>query len=273
MRLIASRAAVVATMAVTPHALAQAQPPYPQPAQPYAAQPAPTPGPTAGGLESPPPIDPEATEPQPTDTEKNLKEGDEEDSGRGLSWFYLDAEGGFEHLGLETFAVDESNIAAGFIDTKASGGFVGAGLGVQLLFITIGPRFRAGFFENFKTLGIGGELGFRFPILILEPHFELGGGYMTLTGLTLGEVGDTVDIRGGYGRVSGGLDVFIGSYFSIGGGIGWEFFGLTRPGVAFEDLSAEQQQSVDEAQRTALAAEGSSYGSAITIFGKLGLHL
>jgi hypothetical protein len=246
-------------------------PPYPQPVAPYPTPP-PT-APTTGGLQAPEPLDPEAAEPEPTDTEKSLEEGDEDDSGRGLSWFYLDAEGGFEHLGLETFEVDETRIAAGFISSSATGGYIGGGLGVQLVFLTLGPRVRVGFFESFRTVSIGGEVGFRFPILILEPHFELGGGYMTLSGLELGDVGDAVDIRGGYGRISGGLDVFIGEYFSIGGGAGWEFFGLTRPGVSVTELSAEQQGSLDEAQRTALEAEGSSYGSAITIFAKLGLHL
>jgi len=209
-----------------------------------------------------------------TQAKKDLDESEEDDAERGLTWFWIDAEGGFQHVGLETFEVDQSNLTAGFIPTEASGGFIGAGIGARLLFLTLGPRGRIGFYSDWQLLSVGGELGFRIPLGILEPHFELGGGYAALgnVGGALSGVADSINIDGAYGRISGGLDFFIGSVLSIGGAASWEFMGLTRPGVSPSDLSQQQATDLDEAQQQALEAEGSGYGSAVSIGGKLGLH-
>ena len=274
-------------VAVLSPAIVSAQPaqPWPQPTAPPtdppppgtsapAEAPPPAPGPSAAGLTAPEPIDPNEERPV-GETEAALDEAKKEDSGRGLSWFYLDAEGGYQFVQLQTFEVDQDSLTAGLVPNEASGGFIGAGLGVQLLFLTIGPRFRAGFFPEWQMFSIGGEVGFHFPIGILEPHFELGGGYVALGSLggALQGATDAVTIRGGYGRVSGGLDVYPVDVFSVGFGASWEFMGLTRPGVSPDDLDPQQRQTLDEAQQAALSAEGSSYGSAIHIYGKLGLHL
>ena len=266
-------AALFAGLLLTP-VIAQAQPvPEPPPPDPTMA-PEPAPGPSAGGLTAPAPIDPREERPV-GETESELDRSKEEDSGRGLSWFYLDAEGGYQFVQLQTFEVDQHSLTAGLVPNEASGGFFGAGLGLQLFVMTIGPRFRAGFFPNWQIFSIGPELGFHFPIGFLEPHFELGGGYVALGSLAGAVEGatDAIAIRGGYGRVSGGLDLYPLEVLSLGFGASWEFMGLTRPGVSPDDLDPEQQQSLNDAQRTALAAEGSSYGSAIHIYGKIGLHL
>jgi hypothetical protein len=248
------------------------EPPPPGMPPPQAAPP-PAPGPSAGGLIAPEPIDPRE-ERTPSETEKRLDAAKEEDSGRGLSWFYLDAEGGFQHVGLETFDVDTSNLTAGLMKTEANGGFVGAGVGLQLFILTVGPRFRAAFFDDFQIFSVGGELGLRFPIGFLEPHFELGGGYAALGSLggALAGVSDAVAIRGGYGRVSGGLDVYPVKVLSVGLGASWEFMGLARPGLSLDDGDPASRE-LDDGQRAALAAEGSGFGSAVSIFAKLGLHL
>lgn len=247
----------------------------PPPGQPGAPPPPTAPaGPSAGGLTAPDPIDPREERPV-GETEAELEAAREKDSGRGLSWFYLDAEGGYQFVQLQTFEVDQDSLTAGLVPNDASGGFFGAGLGLQLFVMTIGPRFRAGFFPNWQIFSIGPELGFHFPIGFLEPHFELGGGYVALGSLAGAVEGqtDAIAIRGGYGRVSGGLDFYPVEVVSLGFGASWEFMGLTRPGLSPDDLSPDQQQSLSDAQRTALAAEGSSYGSAIHIYGKIGLHL
>jgi len=221
---------------------------------------------------------PAAQRPQ-NDTQQQLDDAEEDDSGRGLSWFYLEAEGGFEHVGLETFEVDASNLTAGMVPSTASGGFVGAGAGIQLLFITLGPRFRAGFFENWEMFSIGGELGFRIPVGFLEPHLELGGGYEALGSLggALASNSGAINISGPYGRISGGLDFFIGNVFTIGPAASWEFMALTRPGINPADIQGSAAANCDatnqqQAQECALAVEGSGWGSAVTIGGKLGLH-
>src|SRR5262245_55578412 len=64
------------------------------PTQPYG------PNMTAGGLAPPPPM-PSAPPPQAPPTggvEQQLDKAKEEDSGRGLSWVWLEVEGGFEHV-------------------------------------------------------------------------------------------------------------------------------------------------------------------------------
>lgn len=258
------------------------QPPVAPAPGPTIAEPSPQPptdpSPTAGGLTAPPPIDSEAAPPK-TETDKKLAQAEEEDSERGLSWFYIEAEGGFEHVGLETFTIeknpDKGTISAGMVGRKASGGYVGAGLGARLVFVTLGPRFRVGFFPDYQIFTIGGELGLRIPIGIVEPAFSLGGGYAALGSFSGAVTGanDAIAIRGGYFRVAGGVDFFVTEVFALGIGASWEFLGLTRPGVDIASLTQEEQQSLDDAQKAALEAEGSGYGSAFNITGRLGFHL
>ncbi len=245
------------------------------PGAPPGAQPAPPPDPqlpSAGGLTAPPPI-PEEKLPKKGETKEKLDASKEKDSGRGLSWFWIDVEGGFEHVGLETFAVDKSNLTAGIVPSTASGGFVGAGLGLQLVFFRIGPRGRIGFFKDWQLFSIGGEIGFRIPLGFLEPHIDLGGGYIALGNFNegLSALSGATSIRGGYGRIGGGLDFYIGKVFSIGPAASWEFMGLTRPGVSLSDLTNPQATSLNDAQRQAAAAEGSGYGSAVSVGAQAGL--
>ena len=169
--------------------------PYP-PTTPYPYPPAPT----ADGLTPPAPLDPSQTE-NPNPQEQELDKSEKDDTERGLKWFYIDAEGGFQHVGLETFEVDESQLTAGLVPTEANGGYVGVGLGLRLFVLTIGPRARVGFFEDWQLYNVGGELGFRFQVSIVEPHFELGGGYAALGSLgdALGGVPNAGNVTGAYG--------------------------------------------------------------------------
>jgi hypothetical protein len=251
---------------------APALPPGPAPQPPPPPLPPPL---AAGGLTAPPPDNPTEEE-ERTPTEKKLDESEEDDSGRGLTWFWLEAEGGFEHIGLETFDVDESNLTAGFVSTEASGGFVGAGLGARLFFLTLGPRGRIGFFENWQLYSLGGELGFRFQLGIVEPHFELGGGYCAIGRVAdaLGGTTDSVNIDGAYGRVSAGLDFLLAGYLTLGVGASWEFFGMKRPGVSLDEINQNPDtQNLEESKKTALQAEGSGYGSAVAVGAKFGFQL
>lgn len=252
-----------------------------QPAAPPSGQPSPyDPSMQAGGLAPPPPMNgtPPAQTP-PGETEQRLDQAKQKDSGRGLDWVWINVEGGFEHVGLQTFNVDEQKFSAGFITTTQSGPVIGAGAGVQLLFLQLGARARVGFFSEWQLFSVGGEVGFHIPIGNLEPHFELGFGYTGL-GSFAGAIqgaNDAINIRGFYGRVGGGLDYFVTPVFSVGADFGWELLGLTRPGVSTADLNRIQgdpkyQQNPDQARLDALKAEGTSYGSALAITAVLGLH-
>ncbi|MBM4360268.1 MAG: hypothetical protein FJ096_19350, partial [Deltaproteobacteria bacterium] len=229
--------------------------------------------PSAGGLSAPPPL--ASPTPPPTPTQTAIEESRDDDSGRGLTWIWLDAEGGFQHVGLETFDVDKSNLTAGLVPTEASGAFVGAGFGVQLLFLRLGPRARMGFFDNWNMISVGGEVGLRIPLGFLEPHLDLGGGYVALGNLSTGglaAIADKASVSGGYGRVAGGLDIFLGKIVSIGPYASWEFMGLKRPGVSLSDLDPTKVSSLSDAQKTAAALDGAGYGSTVTVGARLGLN-
>ncbi|MBI4705558.1 MAG: hypothetical protein HY744_31070 [Deltaproteobacteria bacterium] len=291
---------------VAPYGAEQPQTPgaeqWAQPAQPY-GQPV-----TAGGLEAPPPLPPSQTQRPPTETERKLDEAKKEDSERGLTWFWIEAEGGYQYVSLETFEADvpadvpdecisspidpktgqlkpqcaEVSIGAGFKESSASGGFVGLGAGLRLVYFTLGPRFRVGFYPEYHLYSIGGELGVRIPIGRIEPYVNLGAGYSAIGNLSdaiYDRVGG-VQVSGFDARIGAGLDLYIVPAISVGAAISWEFLVLTRPGVdptkvsqTVEDL--QSQPSADQAEQAraaALAAEGSGYGSAFSAGARLGIH-
>ena len=276
----------IVSMVSLTSSLAMAQEPnlgYPPPTYPpQAPAPAPAPPgspdpnlPSAGGLVAPAPIPQQQASPE-TATQAELRESEQEDSGRGLSWLWIDADGGFQHVGLETFDVNTSNLTAGLVSSEASGSYVGAGLGLQLLFLRIGPRGRVGFFNDWQMFSVGGEAGLRIPLGFLEPHVDLGGGYVALGNLSnggLSAIADKARVSGAYARIGGGLDIFLGKIFSIGPYASWEVMGLTRPGVSFADLDPTKVSTLNDAQKTAAAAEGSGYGSAVTVGARVGLSL
>lgn len=246
----------------------QAQQP---PAQPY------DPNMQAGGLAPPPPMDPSQQAPaqpaQPTrpNTEQRLDQAREKDSGRGIDFLYADVEGGFQHVGLKTFTTDEAALTAGFADTTGSGPMVGGSLALQLLFVTIGPRVRIGFFPDWQMFSAGGEVGIRIPIGNLEPHLAVGAGYTALG--TLGDV-EEIDVRGFYARAGGGLDYYITPALSVGAAASWELLGLTRPELGPEDITRiRNERGADQTRDELLAAEGTAYGSALSVTAVIGLHL
>jgi hypothetical protein len=170
--------------------------------------------------------------------------------------------------------VEEERLTAGFVESEASGGYVGLGLGAHLVVVQIGPRFRVGFFPDFRVFSIGGEVGLRIPISFVEPTLTVGAGYTALGTFTDLTFDDDISIQGFDVRIAGGLDFFVHDNVSLGAGASWEFLGLTRPGVDVTRLSQQEKdnQNIDQAREDALAAEGSAYGSAVSITARLGLH-
>ncbi|EYF02379.1 hypothetical protein [Chondromyces apiculatus] len=268
-----------------------------QPAQPVApaggtgmgpeASPAPTAAPNpydpsmqAGGLAPPPPMQEPPLTPvtPPSTTEQRLDDAKKDDSGRGLEFFYLNVEGGFQHVGLTTFSVNEEELTAGLTASSASGAMVGAGLGLRLFVLTLGARARAGFFSDWQLFSLGGELGVHIPIGRLDPHFDLGFGYAALGNVSSAIQGaeDAVRIRGFYGRVGGGLDVYVLPALSIGANVSGELLGMTRPGLSPSELAAVQEDpgsDPEQSRAAALSADGTSYGSSLAITAVIGLHL
>ncbi|WP_437511632.1 hypothetical protein [Sorangium sp. So ce1099] len=232
----------------------------------------------AGGLAPPPPMTTPEPEPvTPDDTEQRLEEAKKEDSGRGLELVWLNVEGGYENVGLQTFNIDEEELTAGFISSSANGGVVGAGVGVRLLFLTLGARGRVGFFNDWQLFSAGGEVGMHLPLGKLDPHIDLGFGYAGLGSFKSAVSGaaDAIAIRGFYGRISGGLDLYLSPVFSIGASASWELLALTRPGLTsaeIDRIKGEAATTPQQAKADLLAAEGSSVGSALALTAVAGLH-
>ncbi|MBN1612619.1 MAG: hypothetical protein JW940_38670 [Polyangiaceae bacterium] len=265
------RCTALAAALLVPAAAAAQTTQYGQPSSPTDIQ--------AGGL-TPPDTMQRDTYSGPSQTEQELAAADREDSGRGLEFFWLNVEGGAEQVGLQTFTANHL-VDAEFVETTHLGPLFGAGLGLRLMFLTIGPRFRLANFSSFALWTLDGEVGFHVPIGVVEPYVTLSGGYAALgsldsangvSGLNMGEV--TIsgwNVRGGVG-----LDLYLAPAVSIGANLTGEALILTRPGVTPQKLqSASSASTPSGAQQTAAdiyAADGSSVGAGATLTGVIGLH-
>ncbi len=247
-----------------------------QPAQP---QPNPWGSMGSGGIAPPPPLqngqpNPPNGQPPNTGFDQNLDKSKDKDSGRGLSWFWVDAYGGFEHLGLQSFNTGAKELSAGLIETTGSGGVIGAGIGAQIFFFTIGVRGRMGFFKPWQVGRVGPEVGFRFPLGRFEPHVEVGGGYAALANFDP-TVPSAVAIKGGYARASAGLDVYPVKVLSLGAEASFDFLGLSRSALTPAEIvtARSQNTSITDAQSALLATKGSGFGASFALVGVIGVHL
>jgi hypothetical protein len=240
--------------------LAAAQQPAPPPAQSNLE---------AGGLRPPDAVDstPQAAaEGAEASPEKELAKADEEDSGRGLEWIWLNAEVGGEHLGLQTFKAKQL-LDAKLVKTSQTGLVYGAGLGVRILVFTAGVRFRLGSFSEWQLWTLNAEGGLRIPIGSLEPYFTVGGGYASLGSFkTTAPVSSQADVKGFNARLGAGLDYYLSNTFSVGANLTGDVLFLSRSAVSGAATSA----SGDEA--TVYAEDGSSIGAGATLTAVVGLH-
>ena len=242
------------------------------PALAFAQQPAPAPAAPQSNLESgglrPPeavdstaPVDPTAPTP-----EKDLEKADQEDSGRGLEWIWLNAEIGGEHLGLQTLKANDL-LDPKLVKTSQTGLVYGAGVGVRILVFTAGVRFRLGSFSEWQLWTLNLEGGLRIPIGSLEPYFTVGGGYASLGSFsTTAPASSKADVKGFNARVGAGLDYYLSNTFSVGGNLSGDLLFLSRSKVAEADAST----SGDEA--AVYAKDGSSIGAGATLTAVVGLH-
>jgi hypothetical protein len=226
----------------------------------------------SGGLAPPEPVEAAPPPAAPTQTEETLTRADREDSGRGLEFFWLNAELGGQHVGLQ--ALDADNLVDGeLLKSSGTGLAFGGGAGVRLIFLTFGARFDFGTFESWQLWTLNAEAGFRIPLGELEPYFTFGGGYASLGGFDAKNPGfaaagidpKTLAVRGFDIRGSAGLDYFIGHTLSVGANLSGDLLFLSRSKVA-----------VDQSSGTAAAGvygqDGSGIGAAGTLMAVVGLH-
>jgi hypothetical protein len=237
---------------------------------------------SAQGLAPPAPLPPEERE-EESSTARDLDDSTKKDSKRGLEWLYVDVQGGAQIVGLRTFNLDEANFTADFVETETQGFVTSLGVGVRLVFLTIGARARVGLFDQWDLFSVGGELGLRLPFGNLEPHFNLGGGYTALgsfeSSLKSGAVEKALDetqIAGFYVRAGAGIDYYITPTFSVGALASFEVLGLTRPGLdptkIAEIKSDPTLTDIQKKKADLLEFEGTSYGAAGTAMAVVGIH-
>jgi hypothetical protein len=222
----------------------------------------------AGGLRPPDAIDSEQqTPPDAQQTpERELEEADKEDSGRGLEWFWLNAEVGAQHLGLQTFKANEL-VDAELVKTTQTGLLYGAGIGVRLLVFTAGVRFRLGSFSDWQLWTLDAEGGLRIPIGDLEPHFTVGAGYASLGSFsTTAPASSKADVKGFNARLGFGIDYYLSNTFSVGGNVSGDLLILSRAAVA------EASSSMMGNEATVYAKDGSGIGAGATFTAVVGLH-
>ncbi|MDX2051663.1 MAG: hypothetical protein SFV15_04675 [Polyangiaceae bacterium] len=240
----------------------------------------------AGGLRPPPSVQSDPFAPPSGETAADLERSDEEDSGRGLQFLWLNGEVGLQHLGLQTFS-SKNLLDTKVVKTTQTGLVYGGGAGIRLLFLTLGARFRLGNFDEYQVWTLNAEGGIRIPLGAVEPYFTFGGGYASLGAFDSKNVGSGlnsagVDVTGYNVRGGGGLDIYLGNVVSIGASVTGDVLFLSRPGVDPQKLAATANgttpgQMGTPAQGQALAsdvyaADGSSIGGSATFTAVLGLH-
>ena len=226
----------------------------------------------AGGLKPPEAVQSEAST-APTQTEAKLDQADKEDSGRGLSFAWLNLELGPEYVGLQALKAD--NLVDGtLVEAKGAGMGYGAGIGARLLAFTVGARFRFGNFSDWQLWTLGAEAGMHIPLGRIEPYFSLGAGYASLGGIkptgaasSLNPSAHGLDLRG-----SAGLDVFLSNTFSIGANLSGDLLFLGRSAQAPGPLPAPGSPAEEHAIDV-YSKDGSGIGAGGMLSLVLGLHI
>ena len=203
-------------------ALAQYAPPAPAPAPSNGGSTLST-----GGLAPPPAV--EAAPPPgvatPAATEAELARADREDSGRGLEFVWLNGEVGVTHVGLATFH-DNHLLDPNDVKSKATGVVVGAGLGVRLIFITLGARFRYSPLPDYNLCSLGFGGGLHLPLGALEPYATLDAGYVSLGSFP--GPSSFAKVHGFDARLAVGLDYYLTNLFSVGVNVSTDLLVLQR---------------------------------------------
>ena len=206
---------------------------------------------------------------------------EEKDFSHGLEFLYFNVEGGYESVGLRTLKT--SQLLPETISSSSSGAFFGLGGGLRLLFLTVGPRFRSGSFDQWSLWTLDAEAGIHLPLGRVEPYFTFAAGYAKLvTGDAFALAPTDVTIRGFNARIGMGIDYYADKHFTIGVTATGEILAMSRPGASLttspQAEAAKCEMIMDPAQKQQCAsaavysADGSSLGMAGTLGAALGLH-
>ncbi|HTM46931.1 MAG TPA: hypothetical protein VL137_18370 [Polyangiaceae bacterium] len=210
------------------------------------------------------------------DAERRLEQADQQDSGRGLEWVWLNGEIGFEAASLQ--ALKSHRLLDGVIVKDSAAGITyGGGLGVRVIALTLGLHFNYGNFAEWDLWSLGLQGGFHIPLGHLEPYVTAGAGYSRVGALrdkaiTTSVRGSDVNIDGFNVQLGGGLDYYVTPRLSVGAALSGNFLALYRSqvsGIAPAALAG----AGSAAQTNALYnSKGSSLGLAFSACANIGLH-
>ena len=260
-------AAVAVALAVS--ARAQEAVPSPEAEQtPAAAPPSQL---EAGGLRPPEAVDTPSSQPESTEDQgvvRDLEQADEEDTGRGLEFAWLNGEVGYEVVGLHALSGD-SLVDGELLAATQNGLVYGGGVGVRLFVVHLGARFRYGSFQDWALWTLDAEAALRVPLGQFEVYGALAAGYVSIGGFKTEVETAALDVgelkaSGLNARLAGGLDYYLSNTFSIGANLAGELLILSRPAVSVADMPSDAE--------AVYASDGSSLGAAFTSMLVLGLH-
>jgi len=239
--------------------------------QPVPGYPMATPGQPAPGYpatSSPPVYSPEQAQ--------AVRE-EQEDSGLGLEWAWINAEVGASYVNLQS--LNTSSLA--LQKTESGGPVWGVGVGARLFFFTVGVHLRDAILPSIGSLWqIDGEVAFHTRFGHIDPYFGVRGGYNFIGSLSAdaaqginGSAPPGVSVHGFNVGPMFGVDYYFTKGISLGVDLDAEVLFIQRPVVALTqaELTALQlsgnQQLINAYQQS-----GSSIGLSATIAPHLGLH-
>jgi len=183
---------------------------------------------------------------------------------KGPDFIFVEGETGAEYVGLETLSVkrDVLPTAARRIDV---GPFVGAMAGAKLVFLSAGPHFRFGHFQDWDLWTLDLDVGFHAPLGSFEPFLRLAGGYARLS-RAFDRLQDSRNLaaHGYHLALALGADYFVTRSLTLGGRVSGDLFALHRAGVNLD--------SQDGLVNDYLKYDGASAGLGLTGGLALGLH-
>jgi hypothetical protein len=251
--------------AATARAQSPQNPAYPSAPSPYT--PSPSPPLEAGGLRPPTSSMPTSTRAE-SETLEQLERAEREDAGRGLEFFWVDVEGGYEYASLQAFRSD-ALLGAGGVDDAGSGLALGVGVGVRVVFLTLGGRARLLRASAWDLWTLDAEVGLHLPLGALEPSFTFAAGYAWLGSPSAegapGFDGGAVDVSGLDARLGANLDYYVNPLLSFGARASFEALALWRSG-------APQPAAVPAATAETYARDGEGIGFGVTLGATAGLH-
>ncbi len=216
--------------------------------------------------------------PPPQNSDEN------EDSGLGLEWVYLNAEAGASYVDMQSFSAS----SLGLVKSSAGGPSFGVGAGVRLFILTLGARVREMSLSDIGSLWLLNlEAALHTRIWRIDPYFGVRGGYNFVGSLS----GSSVDVAKGatpsdvsvHGFNVGpmfGIDFYLAKLVSIGADVDSQFLFLQRPKPPLPcqpPLTQDQCQAAfnmvaTPTQRTLYNNSGNSVGFGFTAAAHLGIH-